>query len=340
MTPYDPQNPNNPQYPQNPQNPEQPGYGQPPQYPTPQQPMYPPSQPGYGQPGNTPQPGYGQPGYGQPGAYPPPQPGYGQPGYPSQQMGYGQQPGYPPTQPPQPPRRSRAGMIAGIVVGVILLCVLACGGGLFALGRLGQGAASSFLTTLAPTETALAAELTPSPSETILYQDSLTDTPDGWASDTNCAFKTDGYHVHGGSACLGPDSVTAADADITVTSQAITTGQNTSYGIVLRHTSSGNFYSFEITPDGQWGFVKFVNGKGTMVTQYQSNSAIATGSGASNDLRVVAIGSQFTFYVNSQQVGTANDTTYTQGTAGVGNDDVDGKSEVLFTDFVVGQPQK
>jgi hypothetical protein len=133
--------------------------------------------------------------------------------------------------------------------------------------------------------------------------------------------------------------VNAADADITVTAQTITAGQNTSFGIVLRHASSGNFYSFEITPDGQWGFVKFVNGKGTMIAQFQSDSSIQTGSGSSNDLRAVAIGSQFTFYVNGQQVGTANDATYAQGTMGVGNDDVDAKSEVLFTDFVVAQPQ-
>lgn len=230
-------------------------------------------------------------------------------------------------------------MIAGIVVGMILLCVLACGGGLFALGRLGQGAASSILTTLAPTETALAQQLTPSPSKTIIYQDSLTDTPDGWANDSNCAFKSDGYHVHGGTACLGPDTATAADADVSVTVAPVTTGQNTSYGIVLRHTGTGNFYSFEITPDGQWGFVKFVNGKGTMISQYQSNSAIETGGGNANDLEVDAVGSQFSFYINGQPVGFANDSTYADGSVGVGNDDTDGTSEVIFTNFIVAQPQ-
>jgi hypothetical protein len=229
-------------------------------------------------------------------------------------------------------------MIAGIVIGVILLCVIACAGGLFALGRLGQGAASSILTTLAPTETALAQELTPSPSETILYQDSFTDTPSDWTNDSDCSFKSDGYHVVGGNACLGPSSVTPTTADASVTVKSVKAGQNTSYGLIFRHASSGNFYSFEISPDGQWGFVKFVNGSATTISQFKSDSAIQTGAGASNDLRVLTAGSHFTFFVNGQQVGTADDSTFAQGSFGVGNDDVDSKSEVVYTNFVIAQP--
>ncbi len=255
------------------------------------------------------------------------QPVYQQPGYPG-----GPYPGQ------QPPRRSRAGLIAGIVVGVILLCVLACVGGLFALGKLGQGAASSIIATLAPTETALAQQLTPSPAQTVLYQDTFTDTPDGWLNDSNCGFKSDGYHVIGGNACLSPSDVDPTDADISVTAQAVTTGQNTGYGIVLRRATSGNFYTFEITADGQWGFVKFTNGTGTVLTQFQSNSVIQTGAGASNDLRAVVVGSQFTFYVNGTQVGTATDSTFATGRTGVVDDDTDAKSEIIFTNFVVAQP--
>ena len=342
MTPYDPNNPQNPQYPEQPQQPQQPGYGQPPDYPTPQQPMYPPQQPGYGQPGYPPQqPGYPpqQPGYGQP-AYG--QPGYGQPGYPSQQLGG--QPGYPgypgapyPGQPPQQ-RRSRAGLIAGIIAGVIVLCLVACVGGLAVLGRISQGAASSIITTLAPTETALAQQLTPTVSETILYQDSFTDTPSGWLNDKNCSFKADGYHIVGGNACLSPSTVAPSDADIRVTVKTVTTGQNTGYGIVIRRASAGNFYTFEITPDGQWGLVKFVNGNGSEVAQFQSDSSINTGNGATNDLRVLVVGSHFTFFVNGQQVGTVDDSTYSQGRTGVVNDDTDAKSEVIFTNFSVAQP--
>lgn len=375
MTPYDP---NSPQNPPNPEQPGygQPGYGQSPEYPPqqppmyqPQQPpMYPPQQPDYGQPGYPPQ----QPDYGQP-SYPPPQPGYGQPGYPSQQLpgygqpgspsqqlpGYGQpyqpqqppygpygqpgyppQPGYPGGQPPEPPRRSRAGMIAGIIGGVILVCVLACLGGLYVVGKGAQGAASSIITTIAPTETALAQQLTPSPSQAIVYQDSFKDTPSGWVNNANCAFKSDGYHLVGGHVCFAPANATPADADVSVTVQDVTYGSNTSYGLALRSMDVSDFYSFEITPDGQWAFVKWVKDSPTLITQPQSSSAIHTAKGASNDLRVVAVGTSFTFYINGTQVGAATDSnaTFTAGRAGVVNDDTDAKSEVIFTNFVVALP--
>ncbi len=347
MTPYDPNGP------QNPPNPEQPGYGQPgygqpaygqsPEYQPQQPPMYQPQQPDYGQPGYPPP----QPGYGQPGSPSQQLPGYGQPYQPQQspygpygQPGYPPQPGYPGGQPPAPPRRSRAGMIAGIIGGVIFVCVVACLGGLYVVGKGAQGAASSIITTLAPTETALAQQLTPSPSETVVYQDSFTDTPDGWLNDKNCSFKSDGYHIIGGNACLSPSNVAPTNADIRVTVKAVTTGQNTGYGIVLRRATPGNFYTFEITPDGQWGLVKYVNGNGSNVSDFTSSSAINTGAGASNDLRVVVVGSTFTCYANGTQLGTVTDSTFATGRTGVVNDDTDAKSEVIFTNFVVAQPQQ
>lgn len=338
-----PNDPNNPQYPQNP---DQPGYGQQPDYPTPQQPMYPPQEPGNTQPTypSPQQPTYPtpqQPGYPQP-PYPGAQPYAGQPPYPGAQPYPGQPqppyPGMPPNAGQPPQRRNRAGMIAAIVGGVILLCAVICVGGLFALGKLGQGAASSILTTLGPTETALAQQLTPSPSETIIYQDSFLDSPSDWASDADCAFKSDGYHVAGGTACFGPSTLEPTNADVQVTLQAAKTGQDTGYGIALRRVSSGNFYTFEITPDGRWAFFKWVNGSAKVVADLQSSSAIQTGSGATNQLRVLAVGSNFTFYINGTQVGTASDSTYAQGRIGVVTDDSNSSSQVIFTNFSVSQP--
>jgi Domain of unknown function (DUF4333) len=96
----------------------QPGAGQPQPYgrPTPG-PGYGPPPPQYGQPAAQPWQGYGQPPYGQP--------GYGQPPYaqpPYAQPGYGPQYGMP-GQPYGPPRKSKAGLIAGLT-GLALLLVL------------------------------------------------------------------------------------------------------------------------------------------------------------------------------------------------------------------------
>jgi hypothetical protein len=331
--PYDPNTPTNPEQPGQGnwggqpdygQGAQQPGYGQP-QYPQPQYPQ-PPYQP------PTPQPGYGQPQY--------PQPGYGQQVIP--QAGYSGPPpgsGYPnPYQPPQPQRRSRVGLILGIVGGVLLLCILACGGVLLLGGNVFQSVGSSILQSA--TQTAGAAQQTPTVNETPLYQDSLTDTPDGWANDNQCALKSDGYHVAGKVACLYSGSAldAASNVDATVTVKAVRTGSNTSFGIVFRHTSRGNFYSMEITPDGQWGVFKTVNGKPAAVSDYQSSAVIQTGAGATNTLRVLVVGSHFVCFINGQQVGVADDTTFSSGTMGVINADTVSTTEVVFTDFSVAKP--
>jgi hypothetical protein len=351
--PYDPNTPTNPDQPEYPQQgyPQpgygqpQPGYGQPPN-PQPEYPQQP--QPGYGQP-QYPQPGYGQPGapsqgmgYGQPGA-PSQGMGYGQPGYPSQAMGYGGPPpggGYPGAYPQQPqqPRRSRGPMIAAIIGGVVLLCVIACGVGFYASANGLLGAASSITTTLSATETALA-QPTPTVNETVLYQDSMTDSPSDWANDSHCAAKTDGYHVMGGYVCNAPDSASAPNVDITVTVKGVKTGSNTAYAIIFRHKSSGNFYAYEITPDGQWGIFKFVDGNVSVISDYQSSAVIQTGAGATNEMRVLAVGSHFVFYVNGQQVGVADDSTFTSGGVGLANDDSDAKSDIVFTNLKVAQPE-
>ncbi len=282
-------------------------------------------------------------GYGQPGAPSQGMGGYGQPGYPSQAMGYGGPPpggGYPGAYPQQPqqPRRSRAPLIAGIIGGIVLLCIVACGVGLYASANGLLGAASSITTVLSATETAIAQDVTPTVNETVIYQDSLTDSPSGWANDSHCAAKADGYHITGGYVCSAPDSASAPNVDVTVTAKGVKTSANTAYAIIFRHESSGNFYSFEVTPDGQWGLYKFVNGKATALSDYQSDAAIQTGSGVTNEMRVLAVGSHFVFYVNGQQVGVADDSTFTSGGVGLANDDNDVTSDIVFTSLMVAQP--
>jgi hypothetical protein len=331
--PYDPNTPTNPDqsgYPQS-EYPQQPGYGQP-QYP---QPQYP--QPQYPQPQYPQQPGYGQPG-------PPSQGmGYGQPGYPSQTMGYGGPPpggGYPGAypSPPQQPKRSRAPLIAGIVGGVLLLCIVACVAGLYFTGNGILGAASSIDATLSATETAQA-QPTPTISETIAYQDSMTDSPSGWPNDSTCSAKADGYHVTGGIICFGPPATAASDVDVKVDVQGVKVGSNTTYGVGFRHASTGNYYDFEITPDGQWAFFKVVDNKSSAISDYQSSSAIQTGAGATNEMRVLAIGSHFVFYVNGQKVGEEDDSTFSSGRVGLGNFfDAEANTDVVFTNLTVAKP--
>ncbi|HEX9038431.1 MAG TPA: hypothetical protein VF808_15720 [Ktedonobacterales bacterium] len=317
--PYDPNTPTNPEQPD-------PGYGTP--------------QPGYGQ--QSQQPGYGQsqypPQYPQPGqGYPQyPQPQYGQPPY--QQQGYGATPpgGYPnPYGQPQQPRKSRAGLIGGIIAGVIVVCLLACGGVAFAL----RSGFAGISTSVTATETALSqAQATPTANETIIYQDTMMDSPQGWLNDAACLPQSDGYHVKGGVVCLGPSTLTPSDVDITVTVKAVKTGSASSYGIAFRRASKGDFYMFEITPDGQWAVRKSVSNNATPISDYKSDASIHTGANATNVLRVLAVGSHFALYVNGQQVGAVDDSTYASGRFGLSNADDTATDEVVFTSLTVAQP--
>jgi hypothetical protein len=228
-------------------------------------------------------------------------------------------------------------LIALIIGGVVLLCVVFCA--VAAISFYKSGGGQSILRSVKATETAKVATPTPTPpSEQVVYHDSLTDTPTDWINNGDCGFKSDGYHVTGGHACLAPDGATPDTADLSATVTTVKTGQNTGYGLALRRASAGSFYTFEITSDGRWGFLKYADGNASTISDFQSSSAIKTGDGATNDLRVLVVGSHFTFFVNGQQVGALDDSTYTTGRSGVVNDDTDANSEVVFTNFSVSVP--
>lgn len=296
----------NEQYP--PANPEQPGQGQgTPQYSLPQQ------QPGYMPPQYQPYPQ-------QPGAQPYPPAGY-----------MGPPPGY--LQYGQPPRRSRAGWIAGIIAGVLLLCVIACGGVAYAINSAAQGFNSSILPKLMATETALAQ----TGGRTVTYQDTMTNFPQGWPNDAQCKLAADGYHLTGGALCLNP-AISADDGvTITVVTQITRTSASTQYGIVFRETTKNDYYAFVITSDGRWIIYKMASGTATTLVGGQALDTLLTGKDAINTLEVDLMGTTFTCSVNSKQVGSATDDTFASGSTGVVNHDIVKTSEVVFTSFSVAQ---
>jgi serine/threonine protein kinase len=87
-------------------------------------------------------------------------------------------------------------------------------------------------------------------------------------------------------------------------------------------------YTFFIHPNGTWGAYVYDNASGAQ-TQIASG---ATSMNAHSLLRVtvVIMGTNFTFYVNRQRVGTAYDRTYGTGTAGIA---VDAGGTVLVRSF-------
>lgn len=240
---------------------------------------------------------------------------------------------YPPYGQPQPPQKSRAPLIAGIIAGILLLCLIACGAVAYAANNAMQGFNSSFIPMVMATETALAQN----GGQNITYQDTMTDSPVGWTTDTHCALKTDGYHAKGGGVCVNPNLSADDGVTITVTSQLARSSASAEYGIVFRQSSQGNYYAFVITTDGRWILLKMVNGTPATLAGDTASTAIVTGKGAINTLAVQLLGTSFTCIVNGKQVGSGDDGTFSSGSAGVLNQDTATTSEVVFTSFTVAQ---
>ena len=269
--------------------------------------------PAYTPPGYTPQPQ--QPAYGQPQP-----PVYGQP----QQPAYGATP-----QPwagqaqPQPPKKSRTGLVVGCLVALALVLALAGGGVWFALSHAGGltigGATIGGNTNSGPG---------------VIYQDALNgSTKDQWANDSNCFFGSGGYHINAAFICYAPSPADKVGDAVTTVSVTQTSGPITyPYGLVIRRVSKGNYYEFLIDANGKWLFDKVVNGTSTDIVKFTPDKAIKTGLNQSNTISVQAKGSHFVFSVNGTQVGTADDSTFTSGETGLsGNDNI----EVVYTNLVI-----
>jgi serine/threonine protein kinase len=95
---------------------------------------------------------------------------------------------------------------------------------------------------------------------------------------------------------------------------------NTDFGIYFRNQpgNAQGIYTFLIHQDGSWSSYVYNNTTGAP-TQIASGSTIGDPH-AQMTLDVVVNGANFTFYVNGNQVGSASDSTYAQGTVGIALD--------------------
>jgi hypothetical protein len=91
---------------------------------------------------------------------------------------------------------------------------------------------------------------------------------------------------------------------------------NNDYGVILRYQDDDNFYSFEISGDGLYTFNKLVNNELYEIIPWQRSAAIQPDP-QSNVLRVEAVGSNFTFFINDELVDVAIDPEFAQGDIGL-----------------------
>ncbi|WP_420642756.1 family 16 glycoside hydrolase [Candidatus Leptofilum sp.] len=114
-----------------------------------------------------------------------------------------------------------------------------------------------------------------------------------------------------------------------------------SYGVLFRMQDSTRFYRFEITGDGLFmverrdgesGWTRFVD-------RWTEAPAINQGLGSSNQLRVEALGTNISLFVNDELVHQFSDTAYSSGTIALdAGTFVQPQAQVAFDNVVVRRP--
>jgi hypothetical protein len=216
---------------------------------------------------------------------------------------------------------------------VILVIALLLPATLVGFGARGEGPLAVHPTpTITPTATA-------TPPQNVTVQDPLTKRSTRWPEEQDCSMRADGYHVTDNHICFMAGAP-LRDSYITVTVLQIAGVDDLSYGISLRRVDRSNYYSFEIDGSGRWYFYKAAvdaNGAAvlTLLASHADNPSINKGPFHANTLQVRATGSRFEFFVNNVKVGQVNDSSYAEGTVGLGGND---QVEVIYTNFIITQP--
>lgn len=202
--------------------------------------------------------------------------------------------------------RKSTSLAPGLVlvgIGLLLLCLFA-GGLLFWLR-------SRETTTVVPTQS--------QPDQRVLvYGDDFADPDSGWDvyddEDTQAGYVDGEYgiavhrveYMAWGNPDPGPELV---DFEVEVDARLVEGPLDNNFGLLVRYQSDeDNFYWFQISADGYYSVDLRQGGEWITLVYWEESDAVQQGVGATNRLRVVCQGSQFSFF--------ANDTFLTEVTDG------------------------
>jgi hypothetical protein len=109
------------------------------------------------------------------------------------------------------------------------------------------------------------------------------------------------------------------DFDLSVEAYMLEGEGRSSYGVLFRMQDTEQFYRFEITADGFFIIERRnVDGSWTrLVDDWTPSPAINQGLAATNQLRVIAVGPTFSFYVNGNLLHTVQDNQFRAGAIGL-----------------------
>lgn len=125
------------------------------------------------------------------------------------------------------------------------------------------------------------------------------------------------------------------DADVQIDARVAGGAGTIIYGLLFRLDGAGdNAYLFAVTNKGEGGIYRWARPNFSALLKYVANPAIATGAGT-NHLRVIARGSQLSFYVNDALIGTVNNTQLKSGRVAIYIESEETNTTVAFDNLKV-----
>jgi tRNA A-37 threonylcarbamoyl transferase component Bud32 len=145
------------------------------------------------------------------------------------------------------------------------------------------------------------------------------DYSDEWATGnrniTNGKYRWEANAHNGFLSRRRPDIASVSDFYLTVEAKRVSGPEDGQYGLNFRRVDSDNSYVFRIIDDQYFRLDLRYEGEWITLIDWSETSAIRPGQ--VNRLTVIAKGTHFTFYVNDQYVGDADDSRLSSGQVGV-----------------------
>jgi hypothetical protein len=163
---------------------------------------------------------------------------------------------------------------------------------------------------------------------------------------------------------FSPLNYTFGDFDMSVVARQLSGDDPYSeYGLLFRYQDKKNYYMFKVRGDGAYHIERTLNGQTVDLSAPHTAPSFAPGANHVNDLRVVASGNQFRFYLNDQQLtlclkgsdkistwngdqcisnggksDTLTDASFADGQIGLGVYENESALEIAFSNLVVYGP--
>ena len=175
-----------------------------------------------------------------------------------------------------------------------------------------------------------------------LYANSLTKEQQNWQCQPGafCAFRADGLHVQAPTDHLYFSELYGQDfgEQVIDVKARLDDGDPDFVGVAIAFRSVGiDGYGFLLFANGTYQLVRWdIQGNATNLIPITPSTAIHTGLGKTNELKIIAQGAEITLIVNGQQLNQISDATYTTGNVALGAARF--AAEAVFSNLTITRP--